>query len=241
MSEYESAGYEPRERGASPNPIYNYFGTLKAILTRPTAFFRGLPRPTGFVGPLFFGILTSWFGSALEYLWYSGFGKIFGSRMTDLIHAFEKVPQIDSSGQFETALALREKVTDWVFGVGAVLIDPFKTCAWILFLSFFIWVGARLFANRDYAPQERRLSYETALSIAAYAQAAALFKGVPILGGMIAAIFAMVIGVIGATETYRVTTGRAIVIALFPTILFWGLLIAGVVAFFSAILMLVLH
>lgn len=238
MTELENAGYAPRGNRASPNPLLNYFATLKAVLTRPSLFFRELPRPTGFVGPLFFGILTSWFGSALEYLWYAGFGKLFQSRWADLLHAFEKVPQIDSSGQFETALAMRQRAADWVFGVGSVLIDPFKSCAWILFLGFFIWVAARLFANRDYPAAERRLDYETAVSIVAFSQAASLFKGVPIVGGMIAAVFAMVIGVIGATETYRVGTGRAIVIALFPSILFWGVLLAGVLAFFSALLML---
>ncbi len=236
--ELQSAGYETREVPTSPNPVLHYFKTLKAVLTAPTLFFRDLPRPTGVVGPLFFGILTSWIGSALEYLWYSGFGRLFESRISDILHAFEKVPQIDSSGQFETALEMRKKVTEWVFGMSAVLIDPFKTCAWILFLSFFIWVAARLFANRDYPPAEKRLTYETAISIVAFSQAAALFKGVPIVGGMIAAIFAMIIAVIGATETYRVTTGRAVVIALFPSILFWGLILASMLAFFSAILML---
>lgn len=239
MSDLEGAGYAPREDRNAPNPISAYFLTLKSILTKPTAFFRDLPRPTGMVRPLVFGIVTSWIGSALEYLWFTGFGKLFAGRIADLMRAFEKVPEIDSSGQFETALAIRERVTEWIFGVGSVLIDPFKSCAWILFLSFFIWVAARLFANRDYPPAERRLAYETAVSIVAFSQAAALFKGVPVVGGMIAAVFAMVIGVIGATETYRVTTGRAILIALFPSILFWGVLIAGMIAFFSAIAMLI--
>ncbi len=242
MSELEQAGYAPTEpKAKSPNPVTQYFATLKAILTRPSAFFRNLPRPPGVVGPLFFGILTSWFGSALEYLWVTGFGKVFESRIADLLSAMEKVPQIDSSGQFETALAVRQKIVDWVFGMGAVLIDPFKSCAWILFLALFVWVAARLFANRDYPANERRLDYETAVSIVGFAQAAALFKCVPMVGGLLSAIFAMVIGVIGATETYRVSTGRAILIALFPSILFWGLLIAGMVAFFSAILMLILR
>jgi hypothetical protein len=239
--ELEHAGYDiPRPR-TSPNPVTHYFRTLAAILTHPSRFFRDLPRPTGFVGPLFFGILTSWFGSALEYLWYSGFGHVFRNRWNDLLNALEKVPQIDSSGQFESALAMRQKVTDWVFGVGSVLIDPFKSCAWILFLSVFVWIAARLFADRDYVKSENRLGFETALSIVAFSQAASLFKGVPVLGGLISVLFAMVLGTIGAKQTYRVTTSRALVIVLFPSILFWGMLIAGVVAFFSAILMFFLH
>lgn len=223
------------------NLFSQYFLNLRDLLTRPTHFFRTLPRPVGFVGPLFFGIITSWFGSTLEFLWYSGFHQVFGSRLSDLMSVFDKVPQIDSSGRFETALALREKIANWVFGVGGVLIDPFKTCASILFLSTVIWIAARLFADRDYPREEKRLDYATAVSIVGFAQAASVFKIVPVLGGTIAALFAMVLSVIGVTETYRVTTGRAIVIALFPTILFWGLIFASVLAFFSAILMLFMH
>lgn len=243
MSELETADYAHRETPNSPNPIFHYFKTLQAVLTRPSLFFRDLPRPTGIVGPLFFGILTSWFGSALQYFWYMGFGRLFESRFSDLMRAFEKVPQIDTSGQFtpgqfDTANEIRKKITEWVFGVGAVLIDPFKTFIWILFLSTFIWIAARLFANRDYPPEEKRLRFETAISIVAFSQAAALFKGVPMVGGVLAVVFAMVIAVIGATETYRVSTGRAIVIALFPTILFWGIIIASILAFFSALVFL---
>lgn len=223
----------PRES----NPVTNYFHHLKVVLTRPTDFFRDLKRPTGIAGPLFFGIVTSWIGSALEYLWYAGFGRVFGSRISDIFTAMDKSAKIDSSGDVETALALRQKLTDWVFGVGAVLIDPFKTFAWILFLSLFIWVAARLFSTPVVNDPERRWSYESAVAIAAFAQAATLFKAVPLVGGLIGIVFGTVIAVIGASETYRVSTGRGILIALFPTLLFWGVLIAGTLAFFAALLM----
>lgn len=240
-NELEAAGYDQSSNTSpSSNPVVTYFITLKSILTQPTLFFRNLKRPTGLVAPLLFGIITNWIASALEYLWFTGLGKFFGSRLSDIFQALDKSSEIDSSGRTGALLAMREKVVDWMFGVGSVLVDPFKTCAQILFLSFFVWIGARIFAKIS-ADAEERLSYESAVSVVGYSMAASLFKGVPIVGGLIAGVFIMMIAIIGARETYRVSSGRALVIALFPTLLFWGLIFAGVIAFFSAIMMLFLR
>ncbi|MBC7387129.1 MAG: YIP1 family protein [Cryobacterium sp.] len=203
------------------NPIVLYFKTLKALLTHPTDFFRNLNRPTGIAGPLLFGMVTNWIGSALEYLWFTGFGKAFGNRISDIFHALDKSSEIDSSGQTGRILAMRETILDWMFGVGAVLIDPFKTFLQILFLSAFVWVGARLFGSLSKPDAESRMSYESAVSIVGFSLAASIFKGIPILGGLIAGCFTAAIAIIGASETYRVGTGRAILIALFPAVLFW--------------------
>ncbi len=240
-NDLESAGYLPSAPKSEPGPIARYFLTLKTLLTAPTRFFRTMPRPPGLVAPLVFGIVTNWIGSALEYLWYTGLGKVFETRISDLMNAFEKTAEIDSTGQTRTLLALQERFTNWAFGVGAVLVDPFITCAKILFLAGFVWLAARLFANLSQSDVEERLSYESAVAIVGYSLAASVFKGIPILGGLIASVFAMVISVIGATETYRVGTGRGLLIALFPMILLWGLVIAGFLAFLSAIAMLFLR
>ncbi len=237
----ETAGYESVNRKPkSLNPVLSYFLTLKKILTRPTLFFKELKRPPGVVGPLFFGIVTNWFATALEYTWFTGLRGFFGTRLTEIFRALDKSSEIDSSGQASALLAMREKVVDWMFGVGSILIDPFKTCAQILALSFFVWVGARIFAKIS-VDSEERLSYESAVSIVGYSMAASLFKGVPIVGGLIAGIFIASIAIIGARETYRVSSGRAVVIALFPTLLFWAVILAVILVFFSAIVMLFTH
>jgi hypothetical protein len=236
---------------ASPNPVTQYFLTLKALLTQPTLFFRNLRRPVGMVAPLFFGIVTSWIGSALEYLWITGFGRFFQSRLSDVMHALEKTSEIDSSGQTEALLAMRERFMNWMFGVGSVLVDPFKSCAKILFLSFFVWVAARIFGNLlahdengqpiPEAEMRERFSYESAVAIIGFSMAASLFKGVPILGGLIAGTFAAVIAIIGARETYKVGGGRATVIALFPYLLLWGAILATMFAFLGGMLLLFLR
>lgn len=233
----ESAGYEPGPP-TSPNPISQYFSALKRLLTAPTLFFRTMKRPPGLVGPLFFGVLTHWLGAALEYLWFTGLGKIFGTHLSQIFQALDKSSEIDSSGQAGSVLAMRTKILEWVFGVSSVLIDPFKTSLKILFLSFFVWIGARIFANIAQDEAKERLSYESAVAIVGFSMAASIFQGIPVLGGLISGAFTLVLGVIGAAETYRVGTGRATLISLFPFILFWGLVIAAFVAFFSATLFL---
>jgi hypothetical protein len=232
-------------RVPSTNPIAAYFRALKGLLTSPTTFFRNLERPVGVAAPLFFGVVTSWIGTALEYLWFTGFGRFFESRIADIFRALEKTSEIDSTGQTEAMLAMREKFFSWVFGVGSVLIDPFKTCAKILFLSVFVWIAARIFGRfsdqSDVATLDERFSYESAVAIVGFAMAASIFKGIPLVGGMVATIFTIVISVIGAQETYKVGTGRALLIALFPSLLFWGLIFATIFAFLGGILMLFLR
>lgn len=240
-NEIESADDLPTKPRIEPGPIRTYFLTLKALLTGPTLFFRTMPRPPGLAAPLVFGIVTNWIGSALEYLWYTGLGRIFETRISDIMTAFEKTAEIDSTGQTRTLLALQERFTNWAFGVGAVLVDPFITCAKILFLAGFVWLAARLFASLSQPDLEERLSYESAVAIVGYSFAASIFKGIPILGGLIASVFAVVISVVGASETYRVGSGRGILIALFPMILLWGLVLAGFLAFLSAIAILFLR
>lgn len=233
-------GYEPGP-ATSPNPISQYLGALKSLLTAPTLFFRTMRRPPGLVGPLFFGVLTHWIGSALEYLWFTGLGKVFGTHLSQIFQALDKSSEIDSSGQVGTVLAMRTKIVEWMFGVGSVLVDPFKTTVKILFLSFFVWLGARIFANITQDEAEERFSYQSAVAIVGFSMAASIFQGIPLLGGVISGAFTLIIGVIGAAETYRVGTGRALLISLFPFILFWGLIVAAFVAFFSATLFLLMR
>jgi hypothetical protein len=249
---YEEWGASPsRAPQGTPNPISQYFLTLKAILTSPTLFFRNLERPTGIAGPLFFGIVTNWIGSALEYLWITGFGRFFETSMSDILRALEKTAEIDTSGQTEALLAMRERFMSWAFGVGSVLIDPFKTCAKILFLSFFVWIAARIFGNiTNRTPDqtsltldtvETRFSYDAAVAVVGFSMASSLFKGIPLVGAPIAWTFAVILSVIGARETYRVSKARAVVIALFPSLLLWGMLLAIVLALLGGVAMLFLH
>jgi hypothetical protein len=236
----ESAGYDPRPV-APESHLQIYFTSLKALLTRPREFFRSLKHPIGVARPLLFGVITHWVGSALSYLWFSGLGRLFERHFSSMFQALDQGAEIDSSGQLSSALAMRSQIMDWMFGVASVLIDPFKTTLRILFIAFFVWVGARLLASLKNPEAEKRMGFDSAVAIVGFSMAASLFNAIPVVGGMIALIFGTVLSIIGASEIFQVKTGRAMVIALFPNILLFGLFFAAFIAFFSAVAMLLMR
>ena len=82
-------------------------------------------------------------------------------------------------------------------------------------------------------PREGRpaqvVTYESALRLICFGMAPSILAGLPIFGGFVAALLVLIVTVIGAREVYEVGTGRAIVIALFPKLLFFGVFVLGFV------------
>ncbi len=78
--------------------------------------------------------------------------------------------------------------------------------------------------------------FETTYRITAYAMGASTVVTIlPLCGGLIAAVWQVVILVIGLTEAQRVETWRALLAVLLPLVLCIGLVMAAVVAFVAMI------
>lgn len=224
MSEYtEQTESESLAPEISPNALVNYFTKLKLLYTTPSLFFRVLEPPFKVVPALIFALITHWLGAALGFFWQAALGKALESRLEEFITLFDQVVTIDQD--------LRERFMHWVWGVGSVLMDPFVTLGGILFTSVFVWMGARLLVSLD-TPQARdRLTFDAAVTVVSYGMAASLLNVIPIVGSIVAPLFTAILTIIGAREVYRVGSGRATVIALFPKILLMVLMLS-VFAFF---------
>jgi hypothetical protein len=210
------------------HPIKEYFTTLYALHTRPTVFFQNLltsPRSMAFA--LTFAVVTHWIGSALGYLWQAALGRAVMDRMSGGMQIFDQMSAMAPPHQVESLMAYREKAFHWLWGTGSVLIDPFKTLITILVISFFIWIASRLFA-------EKNQRYDTAVTLVSLGMAPSILQGVPLVGTFVSSIFIFVVTLIGARELYRVQSGRALLIVLFPQILFLLLVLAalGVLFYF---------
>lgn len=219
------------------NLISDYFRTLKALLSSPTQFFHTLDLNRGMVGPLTFAVITHWVGAALAYLWQSAVGRVFQNDIRDFMGAFDKFVEIDSTDRSVMYVEMRQKVIDWMWGVGSVIVDPFKTVISILITSFFVWLGAKLLANPHVENSERRFSFETAVALVSFGYAPSILQGIPMLGSTVAWLFTFIVTLIGAREIYRVGNGRGMVIVLFPKILlftfFFGSLALLMLLFFK--------
>lgn len=220
-------------RPPGENPFKVYFSTLYALLTRPTAFFKTVDSGRSIAFALTFAVVTHWIGAALGYLWQSALGRVISSRFSDRFQIFDQMSAMAPSGQMETLNAWRERAYHWTWGTGSVLIDPFKTIISILLGSFFVWIASRILA-------EKNTRFETAVTIISFGTAPAILQGVPLVGPLLASIFVFIVTMIGARELYRVTSGRAMVIVLFPEILLGIVVLAAlglVLYFFSSLIM----
>jgi hypothetical protein len=220
-----------------------YFRDLKKVLFEPSDFFRRLPLTGGVAIPLTFALVTHWLGALLNYLFSAMTGDLSG-------HFFDRFVQfssqyssqmggdIDSPGKaalmnqgFLQAMGAGEKIVNWLWGASGILLDPFFTLAWLIFLSFLVFVGARLLVKptpEHIARFPHGVTFESAVRVVAFGMSPAIFSGLPYLGSFIAKlIYIPIVTIIGAREIYRVSNGRATAIALFPEILFWGIILSG--------------
>jgi hypothetical protein len=222
-----------------------YFRELKKVLFEPTAFFRALPLTGGLAVPLTFALVTHWLGSLFNYLFSAMTGDLSG-------HFFDRFVQfssqyssqfsgtdIDSPGKaalmnqgFLQAMGAGEKIANWLWGASGILLDPFFTLFWLIFISFWVFVGARLLVKatpEHIARFPHGVTFESAVRVVAFGMSPAIFTGFPYLGSIIAKlIYIPIVTIIGAREIYRVSNGRATAIALFPELLFWGIIGTGV-------------
>jgi hypothetical protein len=209
------------------NPISSYFLKIRAILLHPALFFREMPHLGGVSGPLGFALTSHWMGAALSYLWRAAFSPLRLVSMQDLFERYGTSPSIDLPGRNSLWSQFGPLVTEWFFGMASVITDPFITLVSILSSALFIFIGARLLVPAGQNGVLNEVSYESAVRILCYSMAPALLAGVPIFGSGVAWVYTWVVLVIGVKEVYRVSTGHAILITLFPKLLILGIIGGG--------------
>jgi hypothetical protein len=221
---------EPKFERDSTDLIRGYFGTVKRVLLTPSAFFRELPLEGGLSKPLTFALVTHWIGSAFTYVW----AMLAGNAVEKLANKFafsvtSQGPDIDSAARFSRWMAVQQQAAHWFWtwfwGAGSIILDPFKTLLTIFITSMFIYVAARLFVNSD---RQTNVRYESAVRLVSYGTTPAILAAFPFVGSFAAYIYVLVVTLIGARELYRVGSGRAMLIVLFPYLLFVGIIAMGV-------------
>ncbi|MFL5811942.1 MAG: YIP1 family protein [Bdellovibrionia bacterium] len=214
-------------------PVAQYWDDLKTVLLKPHQFFRRMPRNAGFAQPLAFALIAHWIGSAIAFLWNSAFIRSSEEAFEKWAAIFGNNDQIDVIRRSSSWEQARHAFTNWFWGIGSVIGDPFWTLASLLISSFFVFVGARLLVGvmsdaPSAAPGEQHrheVTYESAVRIMAYGAVASIFQVIPFAGKFIAYFYSLYISVVGAKEIYRIRTGRALTVVLFPQVLIFAILL----------------
>jgi hypothetical protein len=209
-----------RGRGSPIEVVKNYFSDLWKILAHPKLFFRHMPLKGGITHPLAFALVTHWIGSSFNFVWRLWYGNTLQRSIQNWLQMTNGTTR--HFGDLESSA--RDKIVEWIFGVGPVVIDPFFTLVSILFTSFFVFLGARILVSPGKNGHPDEITYESAVRIICFGTAPAILSFFPFVGPFVSSFYGIVITIIGAKEAYRIGSGRAIVVALFPKFLFLGIM-----------------
>ena len=190
-----------------------------------------MPLSGGLGAPLAYALITHWMGAVLEYLWRAALGGAVTGYFKDLFQIAGDVADVDRLGRGTMLLEARDRIVHWFWGAGSIIADPFLTLAAILFTSFFVYIGARILVSPHNSNHPDEITFESAVRIICYGMTPAILAGVPVIGGPISSLWVVVVTIIAARESYRIENGRAMVVALFPKLLFLGIIFAGVFLF----------
>lgn len=195
--------------------------TVRLLVTDPSEGFSRLRSDGDITSPILFGLILSWVSVLLSQIWQ----LMFRSAVRGMFHAFPRFEHFYSP--------------PGVFGlVGVLVIWPV-----IFLVGLFIGAGiVHLCLMLVGATNESPTGFEGTLKVYAYSQVAGLASIVPLLGGLVFAIWAVVLEVIGFALVHRTTQGRALLGVLIPifvccacAILTFAVLGAAIAAFFASI------
>ncbi|MGB9618557.1 MAG: YIP1 family protein, partial [Desulfomonilaceae bacterium] len=97
-----------------------------------------------------------------------------------------------------------------------------------MLMPLLVWLGVMLWAVVLHGAiilfGAKKNPFEATLRITSYASSPDILNVIPTVGWVIAAVWKIVLVIIGVREVHRVSTGRAALAVLFPVLLVWGLL-----------------
>jgi hypothetical protein len=188
--------------------------TIRLLVTDPIEAYGRLRQDGDITSPILFGVILGWISLLFSQVWNLVFGSAFRSLFGNL-QGFE--------GAFRDP---------GIGGAVAVLVlGP------ILFLvGLFIGAGIlHLCLMMVGALDKTPTGFEGTLKVLAYAQVTGLAAVVPLLGGLVAMVWSLVLQVLGFATVHRTTQGRALVAVLIPLFVCCVCLIVSVV-FFGAMI-----
>jgi hypothetical protein len=184
------------------------FDTLGLFLSRPSEAWART-RESGDIGsPLLFAVLISWGASIIQWL----IGRVI------------TVPALP--GYFGRRFGAMGGYGDPRFVVGLILAPIFVVIG--LFIVAAVLHVCCLIVG---ALTGSRAGFEGTFRVVAYSDAAHIASIVPVIGPPVAAIWGIVLAIMGITRLHRTTQGKAIAAVLIPVILCCGgLLLLGLIA-----------
>ena len=187
-------GGTPWDRRAQIGFLNALIETTKEVLMQPAAFFRGMAVTGGIGGPLLYAIIVGLVGLIASAI-YSG---VFRGVLSD---------SIARMGGSDVAW-----VTPFLQGgslVATVLLGP-------VIIAMRVFIGSGLIHLALLAMGGAPRGYEATFRVTAYGHAPSIFSIVPVCGGLVEAVYTLVLLIIGVSEAHSISRGKAAVAVLVP-------------------------
>jgi len=199
----------PWERRAEIGFFPGLFETIRAVLLEPSKAFSSMPITGGLGAPLFFFVLVGSVGGLAGFVYQAVLNSINPS----------------TTPQDEAMMAMLGSTA--VIG-GSIMIMPVLLAAVAFVTSALIHLALMVIggANRPFEATFRVVCYSGG--------ATAVLQLLPVCGAFAATIWNFIIMVIGISAVHKISTGRAAVAVLLPTLVCCGLILAAVFALIAA-------
>jgi hypothetical protein len=172
--------------------------TVQQVLTAPTRFFQSMPVTGGIGGPLLFGVIVGYIGTAAGAIYNAVLGGMLGSGFR-----FGN-PELDryTPYLFQSGAGL---IVSLIFGPVGVVISLFVASG-IYHLMLLVVGGAQR-------------GFEATFRVVAYSFSAVLIEIVPFCGSLIGRVYFLVLAIIGLAEAHRISRGKSSAAVLLPLLL----------------------
>ncbi len=177
------------------------FETIRLVLFQPTHFFKNY-KMDGSVGkPLLFAVMIGWTAAIISAMW----GTIVNQSIFRYIQ--EHMPELEG--------------VDWErLGTGGGSMDFIFTLILApIFIVFGLFIIAGIYHLFLTLAKGANKSFETTFNVVAYGMVTRIAEFIPICGSLIAAIYGLVLAIIGLTEAHKTDSGKAAFAVLAPVVL----------------------
>jgi hypothetical protein len=173
-----------------------FIETIKLFVTSPAAAFAETKRSGDYASPLIFAVLVGWIGVAVSQIW----GMLFHASI------FSMFP-----GEMGERMGVMAATSVGAF-VFSLIVAPIVVAIVLFIESGIVHLCLMLVGGLSNSTS----GFEGTFRVASYAMVAQLANIIPLVGGLIAFVWLIILGVIGLTELHGTTQGKAIAAILIP-------------------------
>ena len=185
----------PWEDPARTGFFDRFVETVKLLATAPAEAFARMPTVGGIGKPLTFAIIVGWIGIAVYALWMLLFGGM-------------SLPFMDQSQLGEAGAAFGISAG---FAIMLMVLAPIFVIIGVFFQAAILHLMLMLVGGAV-------RGFEATARVCSYAQAAQMAQIIPFCGGLLAAVWSIIMLIVGLSTAHGITRGKAAIAVFLPVV-----------------------